>query len=259
MVSVSPQRMMCHVGVVAAAGLLALSLLVVPAAAEAGKGDGARYEYKISQFDYNATGSMTAARGQECEANRTASWVGLVETTPSDLAPLGKLGVGHLRIHGSGAKGEFAARTEVVSNLGSAEHTLVTECCPPGGTPSCDEGQQTATSTTPCKEGPTTSEVGGGALIRGGVGNKVNLNWDFQQFGVAGAWMPDSFRCVEPLEFAYGTCTSRAKLSAFTEKKVKLPFRCSAQNFTPPPGDYYQYGAISSASGFVVLARTKQS
>lgn len=240
----------------ATAGLLALSLLVVPAAAEAGKGT-AEYEYKVSQFDYNATGDLTAARSQECVAGRSASWVGHVATGPSDLGPLGKLGEGSLEILKRGTDGKLKARTEVESNFGPAEHTLVTACDTDPASP--HYGQQTETSTTECTDGPAESKVEGSGSIQGGVGNQVKIDWRFRQVGVAGHWVPDIFRCVEPFEFVFGACQSQAKLNSFTDKKFKLPFRCFAQDFTPPPGDYYQYGASSTASGSLELKRTKQS
>jgi hypothetical protein len=236
-------------------GLLALSLLLVPAAAEARRGatvsDTATYGYKVVGFDYNATAELTASRAPECVAGRTASWFGHVDTGQSDLAPLViKSGGGGLRIGKRGTDGSIEARTEVESTLGPAEHTVVTSC-------ETEAAGYAEYRTTTCSDA-VTSQVDVTATIEGGVGTRVSVRWDFQQVGVYGDWVPNAFSCVEPLTFTPGPCRFKAPLSTFTQKKFTLAFRCFGQNYTLPPGDYYQYGENSDVTGSFVVKRTIQ-
>lgn len=241
----------------AVAGLLALSLLVLPAAAEAGK-DTAKYDYEVTNFDYEATGDLTASRyapfGVRCEVGRTAAWTGHVQTGPS----LGTSGDGSLKVGERGTFGTLLAQTDVQSNFGPAEHTIATQCCPPESL-ECAFGQTLDSTTTDCTDGPVDSKVAGAAIIKGGVGDRVKVKWVFVLRGVDGDWVPDTFTCVEQFTFPFDRCTSQAKLSSLTKKKFTLPFRCLAQTFTPPPGDYDLYSSRSDVSGSFELKRTKQS
>lgn len=254
----TPKRGLTRTGI-AAAAIMALALLMAPTAAEAAKDGTAIYQYKVTEFDYSAAASLAAGRGEEtCEAGRTASWVGQLQSGVAELAQLDKYGDGHLFIGSHGTTGKFTMRTEIESSFGPSEHTLVTACCPPEGSPSCVEGQQIDYATTPCADGPKTSTISGGATIESGVGNRIKISWAFRQLGAEGRWVPDIFRCVEEFDFPFGACSSRAKLDAFTKKRLTLPFKCAASVFTPPPGDYSQYGAMTSATGSIGLTRTGQ-
>ena len=70
---------------------------------------------------------------------------------------------------------------------------------------------------------------------------------------------------MEPLKFPGRSpgkdyCQTRAGLSKFTAKTVKLPFNCLYETVTPPIGSHYSsYTSTASAKGFIRLKRTKQS
>ena len=246
-------RRLARASIVGAA-LIAVALLVLPATADAGNG-ASKYKYEVTQFDYQASADLTAARSEECVAGHTASWVGHAETGPSDLTDLGSLGKGSLKIQGKGTHGKFKAQSRVESNFAPAEHTLVTACDTDPTSP--HYGQQTDFATTQCADGPVDSKVQGSGIVQGGVGDQLLISWQFGQVGLDGRWVPDVFRCVEAFEFSSGNCESPANLSSFTKKKFRLPFNCFVQDFTPRPG-LYQYGAFTSARGFFELKRTKK-
>jgi hypothetical protein len=249
---------------VVGAVLLAIALLIPPAAAEARKGstvsDTARYRYKVTAFDYSAYGDVVAARDPGgpgiCEPAEDQGWIGHAATNPALLSGLVP-GKGSLKIHERGTSGKIEAGLAVDSSFGPAEHEEVTECDHDPGSPHYQ--QQTNSTTTECSD-QAEGQVEALVTIAGGVGDRVKLDWRFSLDN--GSWVPNTFECNGPFHYPDKSCVSRASLNQFTGKNVKLSFLCRADSTAPPPGvaiDYSMYVSQAQASGFLKLKRTKQS
>jgi hypothetical protein len=255
MAGISSQDRFRRAGRTVVAMLIAMTALVSAAAAEAAKDGTARYKYKVTQFDYSATGDVVGGYSEgACAAGTDASWIGHAQTAPADLSPLGKFGEASLRIGNHGTSGLIKADLPVENDFTNAEHTLTTECNGDGLHP----GQQTDYTTTSCTD-HSEQEAQVYATIDGGVGDRVKVDWSV---GQPGGWLPDAFSCVQPFEFVHDTkpCKTKSPLSRFTAKKVSLKFLCMAQTLSPPVGQLANtYFASSVVTGSVKLKRTKQS
>lgn len=233
-----------------AAGGLAILFLLGPGVAGAGA---AEYEYKVTTFDYLLTANMSAERAPDgCLAGVSAGWGGTVAATSSEFQNL-NLGDGFLHIGRRGSSGKVDAKGDVDYEFENGTHTIWTVC--PSGM-----NFGTTVETGPCSTS-ATGELGMGGVIVGGVGDKVNILWDFRQNDTVGRWVPDSFTCVEPMLFANQDCrTKKVPLRTLTKKKFKLRFLCVANSTTPPEGtDWVNYHSFVAADGFIALQRTGQS
>jgi hypothetical protein len=245
-----------------AVALAASAALLFASPALAEEPDGiARYGYSVTGVDFDASADLMGARDPangDCVANVTAGWAGHV-TSVADNPELSALtfGKGSLKIGNQGTTGKVVGEIPLLNGLEDGFHLLETVCDDPSTT-EVDEGEQ---EVTPCSESGVESDLTVSAKVRGGVGDRVKLTWKFEQGEGAGFLVLNDFRCVEVFEFGESpTCTTNAKLNAFTSKKVTLPFTCLYQTLSPPPGTTYtSYTAYSFADGAVHMKRTKQS
>jgi hypothetical protein len=148
-----------------------LALLVFSPAAQAGVSNSASYKYRVTGFDYKASGELSAGHfNKGCTPVDDALWEGSVATTEADteLAPLA-FGSGSLAIHPNGTSGDFEAKTTVYSKF-SATYSETTSCA--------SDGTVASIGTTPCGlTGETKLDVD--LEVNGGVGNRVKLIWEF--------------------------------------------------------------------------------
>jgi len=235
-------------------GLLGLLLMAPAAVAE--NGGTASYQYKVTGFSYDAKGELGAGKlTGGCVGN--AFWEGTVTTAESDLSDL-SFGGASLQIGKHGSSGTINAHVLTVSTLGPAYHRITT---------ACDEEQinETAFKKTECNSGTANNPMRARVEIEGGIGNQVSLFWNLFIPGGGGFLVSNVFNCVEPLKFPGRSpgkdyCETRAPLSKFTAKTVKLPFHCFYEALTPPIGSHYStYASTARATGFIRLKRTKQS
>lgn len=221
----------------------------------------ARYDYKVTGVDFDASADLAAVRDPgDCVANYTAGWAGHLTSIAEDseLSPL-TFGKGSLKIGNHGTTGKVTAELALVNDFSDAFHLLET-VCDNLSTTEVDEGEE---KLTPCSESGVESDVTISLKINGGVGNQVKLTWKFVQGdGGAGFLVLNYFRCGGEL-FEWGqspTCTSNAVLNTFTSKSVTLPFNCLYQTTTPPASSYYtSYAEYAYGNGALRLKRTKQS
>jgi hypothetical protein len=244
---ISPRQAVCI--------LFSLTLLAVLAAAPAalgGRPGPASYEYKVTNFDYHATGQIDGGRLPGACAYGDAIWEGSVTTGPGELSELTH-GGGELNIEETRSRGTIEATSRVESKFQASHYE----------TTSCDETGAIATYTsTPCNESKE-SKLNATLEIQGKVGTNVKLNWGF--FVEGGSLVPGGFSCVKPFDFPKGSgsdCTKKSRaagLSTFTAREVKLHFKCVYTTRKPPPrSGYTSYGATTTATGTVTLKRTKQ-
>lgn len=232
-----------------------LTLLLASPAAQANKNGVASYKYKVTRFDYHATGQLTGGKFQPvCTPAEDALWEGDITTDDAEIAELGKVGGASLKIHRHGTSGDLEAKTTIESKF-TATHRETT---------ACENESESASSTSNCTGG-LESEMNVLVDISGGVGTRVRINWNFFQDKGQGNLVPNTFECGEPFEFPDATeinCTKGtriANLAKFTSKRVKLPFQCLSSTTTPPPGRVYtRFGAVANAKGALFLKRTKQ-
>ena len=131
----------------APAALVAIVMLAAAVPVDAAESGTARYRYKVTAFDWNATGFLTAARdgADECNAGEDASWTGRATAFPAETTGLGRIGTASLKIGNHGTAGEIQADAlGVHTDFTDAEHILVTECNGDGFHP----GQMTDSTTT---------------------------------------------------------------------------------------------------------------
>jgi hypothetical protein len=251
---ISPRRALRTSPGIALTALLAL--MVFSPVAQAGVSDTAEYEYKVTGFDYTATGHLSGAHlpSERCTPVEDSSWEGDVTTTEAELSTL-TFGDGSLDIHSHGTTGELQAEMPVDSNF-KASHTETTGCDSEGLV-------DTTFSTQPCVE-EDQSVLKLDVKIHGGVGTQVKLTWDFF-IDDGDSLVPTGFTCIKPFRFAPGSAknclksTRTASLDKFTARRVKIPFSCVYSTKTPPPGTNYTiYGSVVKAKGTLQLKRTKQ-
>jgi hypothetical protein len=243
---ISPRRALCILF-----GFVLLALLAA-APALAGRPGPASYEYKVTGFDYQATGQIDGGHLSGACAYGDAIWEGSVTTGPAELSELAH-GAGELQIEEDRSRGTIEATSRVESKFQASHYE----------TTSCDESGSIATSTsTPCEESKESKLVTT-LEIKGKVGTSVKLNWGF--FVEGGSLVPNGFSCVKPFEFPTGSasdCTKKSRatgLGTFTARKIKLHFKCVYTTRKPPPrSGYTSYGATTTAVGTVTLKRTKQ-
>jgi hypothetical protein len=224
-------------------------------AATAGAGDAggtATYQYKVTDFTYDAHGQLTGGRFKGlCVPNVNAAWQGTVTTAESDVNDLNH-GTGSLKIGEKGSTGAIAAQTKTTSNLTNSFHRITTACD--------EDGNETAYKMTVC-QAPYESQEQASVRISGGVGDSVTVVWRFANKNNlnGGHLVPDVYKCIEPLKFPNAVFKSTVPLSKFTRKHVTLPFKVFAATTKPPSGtDYTQYESNVSAKGSITLTRTKQ-
>jgi hypothetical protein len=246
---ISPGRAFCTSFSIA---LAAVALLGASRPAFASVRSTTHYKYRIIGFDYKASGALGGGRVAECVG--VASWEGAI-TTEAKSDPLSTaLDIVTLTItsHGTHGGGDFLDGV-VAKSFYSAEHRVTTACA--GDVPS-----ETAFTKTPCTQ-TVDSELAMVLSIRGGVGNRVTLDWTFAQVnGASGALVPN-FTCMEPFSFPElpskgGRCTTNASLSAFNKRFVTLPFVCLYETKIPPAG-VAGYYASADAKGTLRLKRRK--
>jgi hypothetical protein len=233
-----------------------LGLLLMAPAAVAGNGGTANYEYKVTGFSYDAKGELAAGKlTGGCVGN--AFWEGTVTTAESDLSEL-SFGGASLQIGSHGSSGTINAHVLTTSTLGPGYHRITTACD--------EEGiNETAFKKTECNSGTANNPMRARVEIEGGIGNQVSLFWNLFIPGGGGSLVSNVFSCVEPLKFPGRSpgkdyCETRAGLSSFTAKTVKLPFSCFYATMTLPiRSGYSSYTSSASAKGFIRLKRTKQS
>jgi len=203
--------------------LIVLAVLAMLAALPAAAA-GVTYHYSVTSATYSAQGDLAAGHfTQQCVG--IAFWEGKLVTKAQ---PGTAAGVAVLKIHGHGTSGEVDADIDLKSQM---ENSFFRE------TTSCDQSEtESGFVLLPCPK-TIDSVVHVAALIRGGVGTRVSLSWEFDQHEEDGALLPDS-SCVEPFDFPYkkGVCKSYATLFQLNRKHVVLPFHCSFTTTTPPPG-----------------------
>jgi len=163
-----------------------------------------------------------------------------------------------LEINRHGSSGSINAHVQTTSTLGPAYHRITTACD--------EEGiNETAFRKTECNTGTANNPMRARVEIEGGVGNQVSLFWNLFIPGGGGFLVSNVFSCVEPLKFPGRSpgkdyCETRAALSKFTARTVRLPFKCFYATITPPIGSRYSsYASSASAKGVIKLKRTKQS
>jgi hypothetical protein len=230
-----------------------LPLLIFSPAAQAGVSNVANYKYRVTGFEYKASGELSAGHfNSACTPVDDSLWEGTVATTEADteLSSL-RFGTGALEIGPHGTEGNFAAETMVYSKF-SASYTETTGCA--------GDGTVASIGTTPCGQ---TSETKLSAFlnVQGKVGNRVKLTWEFS-INHGDGLVPTTFGCVKPFKFvavAPGDCSkapTTVPLSKFTAKIVKLPFFCLATATKPPPGtNYTRFGSVVIGKGALVLKR----
>ncbi len=254
MSSVSPKRTSWSSLGIAIVALLVL--LLVPVSAQANRNGTAQYTYKVTRFDYQASGRLTGAKFQpSCTPAEDALWEGSITTDDySEVAGLGEFGKAFLAIHSHGTSGDVSAKTTVKSNF-TAMHRETT---------ACEHATESAYSLLNCNSG-LESEMNVLVDVSGGVGNRVAITWNFFQDNAQGNLVANTFTCGgEPFEFSAAanvTCSrgTIANLGKFTAKIVRLPFQCLSSTMTPPPGRAYtNFGATVVAKGALFLKRTRK-
>jgi hypothetical protein len=249
MASISPPR--ARRAAPSIALFMLLAALALSPAAEAGVRSSASFNYKVTRFDFHASGQLSGGRFAAACSPTDALWEGEVFTDDSELASLGKVGDASLKIHRHGTSGEVEAKTSVESKF-TGFHRETT---------ACEKELESAHTESSCTEGGET-EMTALVDIAGGVGNRVRITWNFFQDN-GDRLVPNTFRCGEPFSFsdpaAGVNCKgSTANLAKLTAKKVKLPFFCLSTATTPPPGtNYTRYGSTVTAKGALFLTRTK--
>lgn len=230
-----------HPGV--ALGVLAAALLFGPGPSAAGA---ANYQYTVTGVDYNAGAGQGAARAYPgCVSGESATWSGNV-SAGQGLSPI-SLGDGSVEIRKSGTHGRVDAKDNFDFNF-SARHRIYNNCAPP---------PDFAFTDTTCTE-PISSAVEVIGVIVGGKSNKVKVIWHFDVTDVAGAWVPDTFRCAEEgFRFEQADCRSKVRRKTFKPKTVTLAFNCATPIYeTPPSGSgYSEYYSGVYANGSVTLKR----
>jgi hypothetical protein len=250
MPSILPQRTLCTASAIALAILYAL--LVVAPAAHAGVSDSASFGYKVTRFDYHASGQLSGGLFAPVCTPTDALWEGEVTTDDSQLAPLGKVGDASLKIHRHGTSGDVEAKTSIESKF-TGFHRETTACK--------DESESAHTESN-CAGGVET-EMTALVEISGGVGTRVRIEWNFFEEN-GDRLVPNTFTCGEPFKFSdpsVGVTCSKgvtANLAKLTAKTVKLPFFCLYTTTSPPPGtSYTKFGSTVTAKGALFLKRTK--
>jgi hypothetical protein len=233
-----------------------LALLAFSPAVHASVSDTASYEYKVTGFDYHASGQLDGGRFQSaCTPVEDSLWEGEITTAEAEpeLSAL-HFGNASLEVHPHGTSGDIDAEMLVESKF-SASHTETTACE--------SNGDVASIFTTPCNEEGQT-KLTAHVKINGRVGNRVKLTWDFF-LDDGGSLVPSTFTCVKPFQFPEGSSkdcskgTRTASLGKFTAKKVKVPFLCLYSTTTPPRGsNYTRFGAVAYAKGALFLRRTTQ-
>jgi len=244
------ERRLLFVAGVAAVGLLVLIMLVSPQPSAASQRHSVDYDYKAIGLDYNVGAHMSADRGiSACVAGTTGAWNGHVSASVAELSSVD--GDGSLTIGRHGSGGFVDAGDSFDFDFTGGER-LDTECMN-GVTSNYTDYSCTDTA---------TKVINVNGQINGGVGDKVNVVWNFDVDG-KGSWVPDTFHCAqEDFIFTGAPCTTKhVPLSTFTQKTFKLEFKhCQTFTFAPPSGSGYDfYEAGSTAHGFVKMKRTHRS
>ncbi|MBA3865037.1 MAG: hypothetical protein H0X42_01620 [Solirubrobacterales bacterium] len=239
------------------AGLALVLAILIAAPVSADSVGNARYEYKVTGFDYKAIGLLDASKFNTAACTpEDQFWSGRVITNTAD-AELSQLdhGSGKAEIHEHGTDGEINVVAKVFSKFFAAHHE----------TTACDEyGSVSNFTSTPCTD-EEESTLRANVEIRGGVGTSVKVNWSFSTSG-EGSLVPNNFECVKQFKFPDGggsKCSRSSKSSDLTvvaSPTLKLPFRCLGKTMVPPPGsEATRFGSTVTASGALYLKRVRQS
>jgi hypothetical protein len=208
----------------------------------------ATHKYEVFAFTYDAEANAYGDRSLEpCDPNVSAYWGGLVETAPSDLAPLHKLGDGVLKVREKSSLGSVYANADFSYNFFGA-HNVTTNC------------EEMISRDTTC-QGAVSSGVEVSGFITGGDGTRLKILWEFRQNDVQGAWVPDNyFYCgQEAMTFPSEACQSQVSLKTLVKKRFELPFHCTSRTVRPPyDSTFSHYNAEVILDGSLGLRRTSK-